>query len=84
LWSLPADLGNELLDDPPEDVPVGVFDDDEDDTNEDEQSVDDQGSVDLLAEKPNQVVPPKIKVTSIKTIKTIATLFILTLMLLHL
>jgi hypothetical protein len=54
LWSLPVDLGNELLDDPPEGVPDDVF---LEDTNEDEQLVDDEESVDLLAETP--VLPTK-------------------------
>jgi hypothetical protein len=50
--------GNELLDDPPEGVPDDVF---LEDTNDDEQSVDDEESVDLLAETP--VLPPKKNVT---------------------
>jgi hypothetical protein len=54
LWSLPVDLGNELLDDPPEGVPDDVF---LEDTNEDKQLVDDEESVDLLAETP--VLPTK-------------------------
>jgi hypothetical protein len=53
LWSLPANLGNELLDDPPEGVPDDVFLD----GVVHENDSDDDGSVDLLAETP--VSPPK-------------------------
>jgi hypothetical protein len=55
LWALPVDLGNELLDNPPEGVPDDVF------LEEDEQFVDDEESVDLLAETP---VPPPMQLTT--------------------
>jgi hypothetical protein len=58
LWALPVDLGNELLDDPPEGVPNDVFLEDEDEQFVDD---DDEESVDLLAETP---VPAPMKLTT--------------------
>jgi hypothetical protein len=59
LWSLPADLGNLLLEDPPEGVPNDVFLENDVDAAADavDNSDDDVESVDLLAETPNS--PPK-------------------------
>jgi hypothetical protein len=59
LWSLPSDLGNLLLEDPPEGVPNDVFLDDDVDAAADavDNGEDDDVSVDLLAETPNS--PPK-------------------------